>query len=68
MTVRPGTWKNNKRTVNGWWSYQWAQDTFLIELDQRDRTTGMTKTFRVKGSDTPEWGNWKLVRAEEPRP
>ena len=58
------TWVNGKRTVTGTWSYNWSSDTFTIWLDQRDRTTGQRKVVRTT-NDTPEWGNWKLVRDKE---
>ena len=55
------TWKNGKRTVTGFWSYDWASDRFTVILDSRDRITGQQKQFLVAGS-RPEWGNWRLVR------
>lgn len=59
-------WTNGKRRVTGRWTYHWASDRFVVELDQRDRITGQPKCIVIAG-DSPEWGNWKLER-EEPRP
>lgn len=54
-------WTNGKRVVSGRWLYNWASDRFLVELDQKDRTTGAdTKRFHVYG-DSPEWGKWKRI-------
>lgn len=55
------TWTNGKRSITGWWIYQWAAQRFYIELDSRDRITGQPRSF-VTDNDTPEWGRWKLVR------
>lgn len=53
------TWKNNTRTVTGWWSYNWSADRFHIVLNLQDRITGRQKQIVVAG-ETPEWGNWRL--------
>lgn len=58
------TWTNGKRKLTGLWEYIWHSDSFLISLDSRDRITGEQRVFRVHG-DTPEWGNWRLVREVE---
>lgn len=65
MSYKRATWRNGKRVISGSWIYSWASDTFAIFLDSRDRVTGMPRVLRVHG-ETPEWGNWKLVR--EPGP
>ena len=52
------SWTNGKRRVAGYWSYNWASDTFYVILDGCDRVTGQQREFTVTG-DTPEWGNWK---------
>ena len=53
------TWKNNTRTVTGWWSYNWSADRFHIVLHSQDRITRRQKQIVVAG-ETPEWGNWRL--------
>ena len=58
-----GTWKNGKKTVTGIWLYNWSADTFSIILDSKDSITGQQRSFTTC-NDTPEWGNWKLVRKE----
>jgi len=55
-------WTNGKRTVSGWWEYIWQSDRFFIIIDQRDRTTGASQKTLTTHNDTPEWGNFKLVK------
>lgn len=60
--MRQATWSNGKRRLTGSYDYIWASDTFVIELDSRDRLTGRRRRFSVVGGDHPEWGRWKLER------
>jgi len=62
--MKKATWVNGKKKVTGFWCYNWSADNFTIELDSKDRITGQQRVFRVY-DDTPEWGNWKLVREKE---
>lgn len=57
---RRATWSNGKETVTGYWRYNWASDTFTIQLDSNDPVTGRPRIFRTH-NDTPEWGDWKRV-------
>jgi hypothetical protein len=59
--MKKGTWRNGKKKVTGWWRYRWAAERFDIVLDSIDPITGTSRTLCVSG-DSPEWGNWKLVR------
>lgn len=59
--MKKATWVNGKRKITGAWVYDWASQTFKIELDQKDTVTGINKHIEVK-DDSPEWGNWKLLR------
>ncbi len=61
---KKAAWKNGKRSVKGRWDYFDDSDEFIIILDTVDSITGRNKTLTVSG-DTPEWGNWKLVRDKE---
>lgn len=61
--MKQAIWTNGKRSLKGTYSYNWASDYFLIELESRDRITGRLRVFRVRG-DKPEWGNWKLLTPE----
>jgi hypothetical protein len=58
--MKAATWRNGRRSLSGHWSYSWARDQFVIVLG-RDRISGQPRSFIVTG-DTPEWGNWRLVR------
>jgi hypothetical protein len=58
------TWINGKRKVTGTWSYYRPSDRFDIYLDVKDRITGQYKHVSTN-NDTPEWGNWKLVREDK---
>jgi predicted alpha-1,6-mannanase (GH76 family) len=62
--MRTAKWRNGKREITGRWEYLWAAQRFVIVLDATDRTTGQQKRFVVSG-DTPEWGNWRLVKEEK---
>lgn len=59
--AQQGKWVNKRRIVTGYWNYVWSADMFVIVLNSTDRLTGMQRVLHVHG-DTPEWGNWKLVR------
>jgi hypothetical protein len=60
--MNKATWKKGKKRIKGVWEYYWPGDYFNITLFKKDNITGETeKTFRCD-NDTPEWGNWKLVR------
>lgn len=56
------TWVNGKKRVSGRWSYYRPSDVFVIELDQRDRITGSRSKIFTTHNDTPEWGNWKILK------
>lgn len=58
------TWSNGKRTITGWWKYNWASDSFVIDLDSTDRITGERRSMIIKG-DHPEWGNWKREKRHD---
>ena len=60
---KKATWINGKRTVTGHWKYYWPSDVFIINLDSIDKITGEKKRLMVH-NDTPEWGNWKLIKGE----
>lgn len=62
--MNKATWKNKKRTISGQWEYIWQSDSFVIVLNSIDRITGERKRI-VTSNDTPEWGNWKLVKMED---
>ena len=63
--MRKGIWKKGKRTIRGWWVYNWAADNFSVEIDQKDKLTGsQIRRFKVY-ADTPEWNGWKLLRTYE---
>lgn len=55
------TWVNGKRRMTGWWLYNRSTDRFYIRLNSRDRITGEDRRITT-ANDSPEWGNWKLVR------
>lgn len=55
---KEATWQNGARVVTGRWCYNWSADVFHIQLNSKDRVTGLRRSFTVTG-DTPEWGNWK---------
>ncbi len=59
--MRRARWINGRKSILGWWTYNWAADRFHIELDSRDPITGGIRKMTVAG-DEPEWGNWKLDR------
>lgn len=61
--MKKGKWKNGKRIITGLWEYVWSSDRFYVILDSKDRITGENKKVVVTG-DTPEWGNWRLIRDE----
>lgn len=54
-------WQNKSKKITGKWIYNWAADSFTIILNSKDRITGQRRTMTIC-NDTPEWGNWKLVR------
>lgn len=56
------TWTNGKHKVSGLWRYIWSSDVFVIDLDTKDRITGVGKRVVVRG-ERPEWGNWKMEAA-----
>lgn len=56
------TWTDGKRKVTGYWQYNWSSDSFTIQLDEKDETTGLSKCFKVYG-EKPEWGNWKRIKS-----
>ena len=61
--MRKATWINGKKTVTGYWSYNWNADYFFILLDKKDPITGRQREFKVYG-EVPEWGKWKRLNTE----
>lgn len=54
MYPREARWTNGRSIRKGTWVYIKHKDKFLITLDSgRQFYTSL---------DTPEWGNWRLVR------
>ena len=62
--MRKAKWRNGRRVVSGWWEYVWQSDRFLIILNVNDRTTGAVQKRLTTDGDTPEWGNFKLVKED----
>lgn len=59
--MNSATWINGKKSVSGYWVYNYSADNFTVFLNSKDRITGQKRRFIVCG-DFPEWGNWKLVK------
>lgn len=54
MCPRNAKWTNGRSIRSGTWVYIKHKDKFLITLDSgRQFYTSL---------DTPEWGNWSLIR------
>jgi hypothetical protein len=47
-------WTNGKKTISGWYIYNWGSDRFVTQVNRGKR--------RIVYGDRPEWGNWKLVK------
>lgn len=55
--MKTGKWSNGKRTLSGWWEYNWQSDSFLIILE---KTRGHSERRFRTYNDSPEWGKYKL--------
>jgi hypothetical protein len=64
MAARKASWTNGKRTITGTWEYINFSRQFHFVLDSRDPVTGLIREFWIK-ADSPEWGNWKLNKADK---
>ena len=60
--MREATWKKGKRTIKGWYSYNYAANSFNITVRVRDTLTGDSERDLIVYGDTPEWNGWKLQR------
>ena len=62
MSWQSGVWRKGKRTLRGRWCYIWHRDRFLIELDGKDRATGLSRRPFEVTDDVPNFNGWKLER------
>lgn len=58
MSQRSAKWTNGKTTRDGWYEYYWPGDFFWVKAG--------SETVRKVYRDEPEWGEWRLVRDEQP--
>lgn len=54
--LRPAKWTNGKTVRNGFYEFYWPGDFFWVWFGNA--------AARKVYNDTPEWGNWKLIREE----
>ncbi len=60
--MKPGVWTKGKRTIKGFWDYNWAANNFQVVINVRDALSGAKSRSFTVYDDTPEWNGWKLQR------
>lgn len=64
MMPTEASWTDGKKTITGRWLYIWSRDRFVIWLDGKD-DLGMRRREFETCNDSPEFGKFKLVKAEK---
>lgn len=61
--INKASWTNGKSIANGSWEWIWQRNGFQVWMDKPVAFCGeRRRNFFLLGEDTPEWGNWKLIR------